>query len=437
MYPSISICKKYSFEYEMFNEDDFEGVNDTDDVSSRVESMIKNFSYYSLDLDDQVYFFSQPGVMNMTYPCTTTLAGTSPGRPCIFPVRWKFTLPAKYALYYGYDYINVTNCKPWDADVAAYLGRTFKHLGGGRCYTKAYENNTVDSNTGSDAFWGVCPPSCKGEVLSPSSPYNLAKQKYVSLWRSALYDLDGFDNGLCHTYNPPENSEIDFSKRIFFMIPRNLNHYQDYDIFLHERGQFWPRSDMISYGQQESVTITNNTELQISFSIKKVKKISTEERPCVMDEEYSFTTCLQEYVIKQTNCSLNLFGQESKKTKICSKKAFDQYYDLLMNIGQDRISKIKQESGCYPKCRVTKYSFEKIERPMNWNSAWSSEVFVQAASSEVEYSEEYYTFDENDLISSVGGNMGLFLGWSVLTLVEAIGFLIVVTKVEKYFRKFA
>ena len=325
MYPSISICKKYSFEYEMFDEDDFEGVNDTDDVSSRVESMIKNFSYYSLDLDDQVYFFSQPAVLNMTYPCTTTLAGTSPGRPCIFPVRWKFTLPAKYALYYGYDYINVTNCKPWDADVAAYLGRTFKHLGGGRCYTKAYENNTVDSNTGSDAFWGVCPPSCKGEVLSPSSPYNLAKQKYISLWRSALYDLKGFDNGLCHTYNPPENSEIDFSKRIFFMIPRNLNHYQDYDIFLHERGQFWPRSDMISYGQQESVTITNNTELQISFSIKKVKKISTEERPCVMDEEYSFTTCLQEYVIKQTNCSLHLFGQESKKTKICSKKAFLEF----------------------------------------------------------------------------------------------------------------
>ena len=98
---------------------------------------------------------------------------------------------------------------------------------------------------------------------------------------------------------------------------------------------------------------------------------------------------------------------------------------------------VVRKSGCYPKCRVTKYSFEKIERPMNWNSAWSSEVFVQAASSEVEYSEEYYTFDENDLVSSVGGNMGLFLGWSVLTLVEAIGFLIVVTKVEKYFRKFA
>ena len=78
MYPSISICKKYSFEYEMFDEDDFEGVNDTDDVSSRVEFMIKNFSYYSLDLDDQVYFFSQPGVMSMTYPCTTTLAAKLP-----------------------------------------------------------------------------------------------------------------------------------------------------------------------------------------------------------------------------------------------------------------------------------------------------------------------------------------------------------------------
>ena len=105
---------------------------------------------------------------------------------------------------------------------------------------------------------------------------------------------------------------------------------------------------------------------------------------------------------------------------------------------------IEKDSGCYPKCRTHQYSFEKSLQKINWNrkhgnqiygnQSYRSEVYIQPKSSVVDYSNEYYIFDKNDLISSVGGNMGLFLGWSFLTFVEAFGFLLVLVNVRKYLK---
>ena len=40
---------------------------------------------------DQFYFFTQPGVKNLTFPCTTLLGmgGTTPGKPCVFPIIFR------------------------------------------------------------------------------------------------------------------------------------------------------------------------------------------------------------------------------------------------------------------------------------------------------------------------------------------------------------
>ena len=46
---------------------------------------------------------------------------------------------------------------------------------------------------------------------------------------------------------------------------------------------------------------------------------------------------------------------------------------------------------------------------------WTSEVFIEAFD-DVEESTEYLAYDLNDLVGSVGGYLGLFLGWSLLGL---------------------
>ena len=48
----------------------------------------------------------------------------------------------------------------------------------------------------------------------------------------------------------------------------------------------------------------------------------------------------------------------------------------------------------------------------------------------VEYKTEFLSYDDNDVISSVGGNLGLFLGWSCMTIFEALTFIICVMKVK-------
>ena len=52
------------------------------------------------------------------------------------------------------------------------------------------------------------------------------------------------------------------------MLANLSSDYQDYDLFLHERHQFWPRSDMFPFGQSEPVALAAGTELEIVFAVK-------------------------------------------------------------------------------------------------------------------------------------------------------------------------
>ena len=116
----------------------------------------------------------------------------------------------------------------------------------------------------------------------------------------------------------------------------------------------------------------------------------------------------------------------------CSVEAFENYFSLLTKLKSDQIGKIKKESGCYTKCKVRIYSYNIKENSITNNSKkWISEIFIQPKSSVVEYLEEYYNFDFQDLISSIGGYLGLFLGWSVLSLMEILGGLLFIFNITK------
>ena len=114
-------------------------------------------------------------------------------------------------------------------------------------------------------------------------------------------------------------------------------------------------------------------------------------------------------------------------------RKFSQIFSNFDTSKKQNIANVKMESGCYPKCRHIIYTLEVIEKTMDGHSNWTSEVFIQPKSSEVKFSTEYYSFDRNDLISSIGGNLGLCLGWSLLTLYEAISILFMIANLGKCF----
>ena len=238
-------------------------------------------------------------------------------------------------------------------------------------------------------------------------------------------------------------SRPDLLNRIYFSLQRppnpEMSYIPSHDIFIHQKGQFWPRSDMISFGQPDPVTVSafilNLDELELFFSVKEIHKISTEENPCKEDTEYSLTTCLREYALRKSKCQIDFLGEEQNRSKdVCTKNGLKLYIKTLDYLKQEDISKIVKDSGCNPKCKTTQYSYEKSMKKVSWQTNGRSEVYIQAKSSVVKYLTEHYSFDFNDLISSVGGNLGLFLGWSFLTLAEALGFIFVLLNVEKYLK---
>ena len=188
---------------------------------------------------------------------------------------------------------------------------------------------------------------------------------------------------------------------------------------------------MMSLGQPDVIRLTPRKEMQLIFSIKEITKISSNEKPCVANNDYSFTQCLFDYASKKTNCTIDIKRKSNADVFSCLNDEFQRYSKLLVELKRGKISKVKRDSGCYPKCSYSKYSYELAEQTMDWNSNWTSEVYIQAKSSEVEYLIEYRNFDANDLISSIGGNLGLFLGWSLLSLVEAMSILFLLVNFRK------
>ena len=57
---------------------------------------------------------------------------------------------------------------------------------------------------------------------------------------------------------------------------------------------------------------------------------------------------------------------------------------------------------------------------VNWKKDWISEVYIQAGSNAEDIKTEYYTYEVTDLLGDIGGYMGLFLGWSLLGIINKI-----------------
>ena len=88
LYPSVSVCKKYTFEKYLNYLFDKDSVN----LTEVKELVIEN----SWNIEEVFYFMSHPSMLGMTFPCTTMLDGTDPGKPCVFPVLHSYYRSVEY-----------------------------------------------------------------------------------------------------------------------------------------------------------------------------------------------------------------------------------------------------------------------------------------------------------------------------------------------------
>ena len=60
--------------------------------------------------------------------------------------------------------------------------------------------------------------------------------------------------------------------------------------------------------------------------------------------------------------------------------------------------------------------FQLKEQTITWSTNFSSSFYLMAEKTSVEGQEEIFLFAFEDLVNGIGGALGLFLGWSILSI---------------------
>ena len=249
----------------------------------------------------------------------------------------------------------------------------------------------------------------------------MAGKDFNKIWNSDFYDLRSYESGLCHTYNPPARSHTGVPDRLYFMLGQVQDKVKNYmlfnfEIFLHEKGQFWPREGMKNIGQSKPIRLDLDLQVEGTFTRKKILTLDKPDKKCTLEEGYSFTKCLQNYLEEKSECRIDWFSKNPVDTK-CRKTSFIHYFKLLIWARKSPWKTLSTESGCVPKCEILQYTFAvKSAENVDWQRKWISSFFLEPDSPSYEESVEYLSYDLQDLVGDVGGYLGLFLGWSLMSI---------------------
>ena len=156
------------------------------------------------------------------------------------------------------------------------------------------------------------------------------------------------------------------------------------------------------------------------------RKRSTSKRPCNDESTYSFHKCVESYLYRKRGCQFpwNSY-KDLKDVPICKK--YSENVDALhksgtvKSMGADRNYWTNVErtmrTECPQPCNVTSYELKYEVR----------EVYGEGVDFEItfknfvfEHKDEFRQCDFTCVIGELGGNLGFFLGGSLLFIIEFI-----------------
>ena len=135
-----------------------------------------------------------------------------------------------------------------------------------------------------------------------------------------------------------------------------------FELYLHEKGQFWPGLEMERIGQTKSISIPLRTEVWGTFTMVQKTNLDRQTSPCVEDPSYSFTHCMKQYVAKKARCHLDWVDTSASDDHgtCVTVDQVQQYSNALSTISKLSWTQMVNVSGCNGKCSYKQYTYEKV-----------------------------------------------------------------------------
>lgn len=99
----------------------------------------------------------------------------------------------------------------------------------------------------------------------------------------------------------------------------------------------------------------------------------------------------------------------------------------VKNIWEEKSAELVESCGCLPECNKIEYNFEVITEKRVWSA--HKDFFTNISASIYFADDEFLAYRRFEsygtvsLLSTIGGLLGLFLGISVLSVVEVVYFI--------------
>ena len=154
------------------------------------------------------------------------------------------------------------------------------------------------------------------------------------------------------------------------------------------------------------------------ITLTKHKRLNLDRRPCEEDPAYNFTVCIKEKLSSRVGCRLPWDKWSHQDRAVCkSERQFRQFERIYRALGNANSDKIVQLTGCKKPCHYKEYKFVEsgpkvLPKP--------SVLAFWAASQTTQIEEEVLLYPFTSLVAEFGGSLGLFLGFSFMTLWQEI-----------------
>ena len=203
---------------------------------------------------------------------------------------------------------------------------------------------------------------------------------------------------------------------------RKTSTHISYSIFVHRLKDFWGAQDveqtLLSDAEMASFNILDSTSLmEIVIISEREIMPNLRRKPCVEDFQYSRSTCWRDCFFDSLNCSV-IEGNSSGKP-LCEAmdvlwyhRAYYKFTHVTDEAGE--FVKFKYPCLCPRPCVLDRYNI--FVRPSYIESDRDNIFFQLSLKPVMRTVEMNITYGLTDLMVDVGGLMGLFLGFSILSM---------------------
>jgi len=151
----------------------------------------------------------------------------------------------------------------------------------------------------------------------------------------------------------------------------------------------------------------------LNLEVKKIKRLNTNNNPCEATEDYNMTACVGHYVAEKVGCGIphNILYDERLK-QCTAKEDLEKFFAIQDELMVLTKSELLATTQCLPPCS---YYYYQLGNKAIGKEDGSGFRILMASNEVIEESEELM-YDFVSLVAEFGGALGLFLGFSFLSL---------------------